>query len=133
MTCTDGRDPGPSRPVTHPRAFGSFTKKIRDLVLDEGVITLPHAVRSMTGLAADFLSWPTRGYLRPGYSADIAVLDLENLDDKATYEQPHQYSSGTVHLLVNGTFAIRDGVATEALAGRALVRGGAAFTADRGQ
>ena len=127
MTCTDGRDPGPTRPVTHPRAFGSFTKKIRDLVLDEGLLTLPYTVRSMTGLAADFLGWQERGYLREGYLADITVLDLETLDDMATYANPHQFSRGTVHVLVNGVFAIRDGEATMALAGRALVRGGAVF------
>ena len=127
MTCTDGRDPGPSRPVTHPRAFGSFTKKIRELVLDEGLLTLPYTVRSMTGLAADFLGWPERGYLRKGYLADITVVDLETLNDVATYENPHQYSRGTVHVLVNGVFAIRDGEATMALAGRPLVRGGGAF------
>lgn len=132
MTCTDGRDPGPTRPVTHPRAFGSFTKKLRDLVLDEGLITLPHAVRSMTGLAADFLEWTDRGYLRPGYVADVTVLDLASLQDMATYENPHQYSQGTVHVLVNGTFAIRDGEATTALPGRALVRGGGVFGADSG-
>ena len=127
MTCTDGRDPGPARPVTHPRAFGSFTKKIRDLVLDEDLLTLPYTVRSMTGLAADFLGWSERGYLREGSIADIAVLDLATLEDMATYENPHQYSRGTVHVLVNGTFAIRDREATMALAGRPLVRGGAAF------
>ncbi len=127
MTCTDGRDPGPTRPVTHPRAFGSFTKKIRDLVLDEELLSLPYTIRSMTGLAADFLGWSERGYLREGYLADITVLDLEALADMATYENPHQYSRGTVHVLVNGVFAIRDGEATMALAGRALVRGGAAF------
>ena len=129
MTCTDGRDPGPTRPVTHPRAFGSFTKKIRDLVLDEQLITLPHTVRSMTGLAADFLGWPDRGYLREGYAADITVLDVGAVEDMATYENPHQYSRGTVHVLVNGTFAIRDGEATMALPGRALVRGGKPFDA----
>jgi N-acyl-D-amino-acid deacylase len=129
MTCTDGRDPGPTRPITHPRAFGSFSKKIRDLVLDEGLITLPHAVRSMTGLAADFLEWPERGYLREGYFADIAVLRLDAVRDMATYEDPHRYSEGTVHVLVNGVFAIRGGEATMALGGRALVRGGAAFEA----
>ena len=127
MTCTDGRDPGPSRPVTHPRAFGSFSKKIRDLVLDERLISLPHTIRSMTGLAADFLDWPDRGYLREGYAADITVLDLNAVEDMATYDSPHQYSRGTVHVLVNGELAIRDGDATMALAGRALVRGGADF------
>jgi len=136
MTCTDGRDPGPTRPITHPRAFGSFTRKIRDLVLDEQLITLPFTVRSMTGLAADFLEWHDRGYLREGYAADIAVLDLEAVDDMATYENPHQYSRGTVHVLVNGTFAVRDGEAMMALAGRSLLRGGVLYggeVSDAGQ
>ncbi len=132
MTCTDGRDPGPSRPVTHPRAFGSFTKKLRDLVLDEELITLPFAIRSMSGLAADFLGWTDRGYLREGYVADITVLDLDEVQDMATYENPHRYSRGTVHVLVNGTFAIRDGEATMALAGRPLLRGGAVYEAGAG-
>lgn len=131
MTCTDGRDPGPARPVTHPRAFGSFTKKLRDLVLDERVVTLPHAVRSMTGLAADFLGWSDRGYLREGQAADVVALDLAAVQDMATYEDPHQYAQGTVHVLVNGVFAIRDGEATRALAGRALVRGGGVFGGPR--
>ncbi|MYK65515.1 MAG: amidohydrolase family protein [Gemmatimonadetes bacterium] len=97
------------------------------MVLDEGLLTLPYTVRSMTGLAADFLGWSERGYLREGYMADITVLNLQTLDDLATYENPHQYSRGTVHVLVNGVFAIRDGEATMALAGRPLVRGGGAF------
>jgi N-acyl-D-amino-acid deacylase len=127
MTCTDGRDPGPTRPVTHPRAFGSFTKKLRDLVLDDSVITLPFAIRSMTGLAADFLGWTDRGYLREGYLADVTVLDLAEVRDMATYEEPHQFARGSVNVLVNGVFALRDGRATEALAGRPILRGGASF------
>ncbi|MEE2844911.1 MAG: amidohydrolase family protein [Gemmatimonadota bacterium] len=127
MTCTDGQDPGPTRPVTHPRAFGSFTKKLKDLVIDEQLITLPYSVRSMTGLAADFLGWTDRGYLRVGMAADIAVLDMARVQDMATYEDAHQYSEGTVHVLVNGVFAIRDGSATGEMPGRPILRGGAAF------
>ncbi len=124
MTCTDGRDPGPTRPITHPRAFGSFTKKIRNLVLDEELIALPFTVRSMTGLAADFLGWEDRGYLREGYAADITVLDIEAVEDLATYEDPHQFSRGTVHVLVNGVFAVKGSEATLELAGHPLLRGG---------
>ena len=124
MTCTDGRDPGPGQAITHPRVFGAFTKKLKDLALDRQVVSLPFAVRSMTGLAADFLGWTDRGYVREGYAADIAVLDLARVQDKATYENPQQYAEGTVHVLVNGVFAIRDGEATEALAGVPIRRGG---------
>jgi N-acyl-D-amino-acid deacylase len=127
MTCTDGRDPGPGQAVTHPRVFGAFTKKLRDFVLDEELLEMTFAVRSMTGAAADFLEWTERGYLREGYVADITVLDPDGIRDLATYEEPHQYAEGAVHVLVNGTFAIRGGEATGALAGRPLVRGGGVF------
>jgi len=127
MTCTDGRDPGPGQAITHPRVFGAFTKKLRDYVLDDDLISLPFAVRSMTGLAADFMGWTDRGYLREGYHADITVLELDEVQDLATYEEPQQYSRGTVHVLLNGEFALRDGELTGVLAGRPLVRGGGVF------
>ncbi|MFQ6046569.1 MAG: amidohydrolase family protein [Gemmatimonadales bacterium] len=127
MTCTDGRDPGPGQRIIHPRAFGAFTKKLEDFVIDEGLLTMPFAIRSMTGLAADFLAWTDRGYLREGYYADLTVLNPERIHARATFENPRQYSEGTVHVLVNGTFALRDGAPTGALAGRALVRGGSPY------
>ena len=127
MTCTDGRDPGPGQAITHPRVFGAFTKKLKDFVLDDDVIALPFAIRSMTGLAADFMGWQDRGYLRVGYAADVSVFDLAAVQDRATYEDPQQYSEGTIHVLVNGVFAIRDGESTGALAGRPILRGGGVF------
>ena len=96
-------------------------------LIDERLITLPHSVRSMTGLGADFLGWTDRGYLRAGMAADIAVLDMSRVQDMATYEDPHQYSEGTVHVLVNGVFAVRDGSWTGEMPGRPLVRGGGVF------
>ena len=122
MTCTDGRTPSPAQNVTHPRVFGAFTRKLRQFVIDEQVITMPFAVRSMTGLAADFLRLDDRGYLRAGAVADIAVFDRGRIRDRATYDDPRQPSEGTVHVLVNGRFAIRDGEPTGALAGRPVRR-----------
>ncbi|MGE0440326.1 MAG: amidohydrolase family protein [Gemmatimonadales bacterium] len=122
MTCTDGRTPAPGQKVTHPRVFGAFSKKLRDFVIDDTVITMTAAVRSMTGLAADFLGLPDRGYLRAGQAADIAVLDSARIRDRATYENPSQASEGTVHVLVNGRFAIRDGKRADVTAGRVLRR-----------
>ena len=120
MTCTDGRDIEPDIPVGHPRVYGAFTKKLRDFVLDEARISMPFAIRSMSGLAAEFLELDDRGFLREGMKADVAILDPEQIRDRATYDEPHQYSEGTVHVLVNGQFAIRDGAHTGALAGRPL-------------
>ncbi len=122
MTCTDGRTPSPTQNVTHPRVFGAFTRKLRQFVLDERIITMPFAIRSMTGLAADFLHLDDRGYLRDGAVADIAVLDGDRIRDRATYDRPRQPAEGTVHVLVNGRFAIRDGDATGALAGQPIRR-----------
>lgn len=117
MTCTDGRTPGPGQAVTHPRVFGAFTRKLTDFAMDEQVITVPFAIRSFTGLAADFLRLPDRGYVREGMHADLVVLDPATLADPATYENPQQYAEGAVHVLVNGEFAIRDREPTGVLAG----------------
>lgn len=124
MTGTDGRTPAPDQPIAHPRPFGAFTKKLSDFAIEEEVISVPFAIRSMTGLAADFLGISDRGYVREGMHADIAVLDPERIRDRATYEAPQQLSEGTVHVLVNGRFALRDGAATGDLAGVPLLRGG---------
>ena len=122
MTCTDDRTPAPGQNVTHPRVYGAFTRKLCQFVLDEELVTMAFAIHSMTGLAADFLRLDNRGYLRPGAAADIAVLDTTRIRDRATYEAPRQPSDSTVHVLVNGRFAIRDGRATGELAGRPIRR-----------
>lgn len=122
MTCTDGGMPSGDG-IVHPRSYGAFTKKLREMALDDEVISLPFAIRGMTSLAATFLGFDTRGLIKEGFYADIAVFDLENLRDRATYEDPHQHSEGTLHVLVNGTVAFRDGEPTGALAGRPLRRG----------
>ena len=122
MTCTDGRPPSPTQTITHPREFGAFTRKLRRFALDERIITMPFAIRSMTGLAADFLRLDDRGYLRVGAVADIAALDPDRIRDRATYERPRQAAEGTVHVLVNGRFAIRNGEPTGARAGRPIRR-----------
>lgn len=122
MTCTDGVSPPPGGGITHPRAYGAFPRKIRLFVEEDDAIDLPFAVRSMTGLAADFLGLHDRGYVREGGVADLAVLDLSRYADLATYEEPRRLSEGVVHLLVNGRFAIHGGAATGALAGRPIRR-----------
>jgi N-acyl-D-amino-acid deacylase len=124
MTCTDGRTPVFGEGITHPRPYGAFTRKLRLFVYEEAIISLPFAVRGMTSLATGFLGIPGRGLIKEGFFADIAVFDEARLRDRATFENPHQYSEGTVHVLVNGQFAFRDGEPTGALAGRPILRGG---------
>jgi len=124
MTCTDGRTPRPDQPITHPRTYGAFARKMRLFVFEEPVLTPEFAIRSFSGLAADFYRLPDRGYLREGYVADIVLLDPDRYTDKATFSEPRQYTEGVVHVLVNGDFAVRDGDATNALAGIPLTRPG---------
>ena len=122
MTCTDGRTPRPDQVITHPRAFGAFPKKMRMFVLDEPSLPAEFIVRSFSGLAADFYGLADRGYLREGYFADIVVLDPQAYRDTASFDKPRSYAEGVRALLVNGEFAIRDGNATNTLAGRPLIR-----------
>ena len=120
MTCTDGVSTMPTQDITHPRAYGGFPKKIRQFVNEDQAIDLSFAIRSMTGLAADFLRLPDRGYVREGMIADIAIIDPNRFTDRATYEDPLRLSEGVIHLLVNGTFAIQDEVITDDRAGKVI-------------
>lgn len=120
MTCTDGRTPAEGQNVVHPRVYGAFPRKMRMLALDDSVVSVPFVIRSFSGLAADFFGLADRGYLRPGMVADVVVIDLDGYRDLATMRDPHHFSEGVVHALVNGSFAIRDGDFLGSLAGQAL-------------
>ena len=122
MTCTDGRTPHPDQTIAHPRTFGAFPMKFRRYVTEEAVLTPEVAIRGFSGLAADFLRLPDRGYLRTGQVADLVVIDPESYRDRATYEAPQQLAEGVRHVLLGGRFAIRDGELTGVLAGQALRR-----------
>ncbi|MGY8986227.1 MAG: N-acyl-D-amino-acid deacylase family protein [Sphingomonadales bacterium] len=127
MTCTDGRIPHPDQVSAHPRTYGSFTKKLREYVLAEKIISMSFAVRSMSGLAADFLHLKNRGYLKVGQAADIAIFDISKIMDVTSYENPKQFSQGARFVLVNGKFALKDGAHTGKLAGVSILRDGNTF------
>lgn len=102
----------------HPRAYGSFARVLGKYARDEGLITLPEAVRRLSGFAADNLKLKQRGYLWRGYFADVAVFDPSKVQDYAAPGDPHQYSEGMVHVFVNGAQALEDGQPTGRLPGR---------------
>ena len=85
-------------------------------------MTLSEAIRKMSALPAETLRIERRGRLQKGYFADIVVFDPEKVRDLATFEDPHQYATGIVHVLVNGVQVLRDGEHTGAKPGR-VVRG----------
>ena len=109
-----------SRP--HPRAYGSFARLLGRYVREEGLVSLEEAVRRLSSLPAENLRLRDRGLLRPGCFADIVVFDPATIADHATFDDPHRYASGVVHVLVNGVPVIRAGEHTGALPGR-VVRG----------
>ncbi len=111
-----------SRPGAHPRHFGAFTRKIARYVKDLKAITLPFAIRSMTGLPARIIGLEDRGFLRESYKADLVVFDLERLRDRATVLEPDLFSEGVDYVMVNGVFTIDGGDFTDALPGEVILR-----------
>ena len=107
---------------THPRAYGNFARLLGKYVREERVIPLEEAVRKLTSLPAGNLGIAGRGSLEPGYFADVVIFDPETIIDHATYEDPHQYATGMVHVFVNGAQVLADGEHTGALPGQ-VVRG----------
>lgn len=106
----------------HPRAYGNFARLLGRYVRDEQLIPLEEAVRRLTGLPARNLSLRERGLVRAGYFADLVIFDPAAIRDHATFEQPHQYATGMVHVFVNGEQVLENGEHTGATPGR-VVRG----------
>jgi N-acyl-D-aspartate/D-glutamate deacylase len=106
----------------HPRAYATFSRVLAKYVRDEKLLTLEEAVRKMTSLAASRARLADRGVLRAGMKADVAVFDPAKVRDLSTYEDPHHYSAGVSHVVVNGVPVLRDGTMTGELPGRVLQR-----------
>jgi N-acyl-D-amino-acid deacylase len=119
-TDAGGADPERARGLTHPRAYGTYTRILGRYVRDEGVLGLEDAVRKMSSAVATRLSIPDRGVIRDGFFADLAIFDPATVADRATFEAPHQLSVGMVHVLVNGVPVVRNGQHTGATPGRAV-------------
>lgn len=107
----------------HPRSFGTFPRKIGRYAIEEGVLSLAAAIRSATGLPAEILGLKSRGLLRDGMAADVVVFDAAEFRDRSDFDNPWQSNTGLRHVLVNGVFAVHNGVPTGAMAGKALRRG----------
>ncbi|MDA0630890.1 MAG: D-aminoacylase [Proteobacteria bacterium] len=106
----------------HPRTYGTFPRVLGHYVRDLQLLSLEQAVHRASGLPATNLSLRNRGFLREGYFADVLVFDPATIQDHATFEQPHQYSTGMEKVFVNGELVFEDGEHTGALPGQ-FVRG----------
>lgn len=123
MTASDGGLVPWMEGVPHPRSYGTFPRKIRHYVLEEEIVDLPSAIRSMTGLPAQVFRMSDRGVLRPGAYADVVVFDLALLESPATFTEPHQLAEGMVEVFVGGEAAISSGEFTGIFAGRVIRKG----------
>jgi len=106
----------------HPRTYGNFSRLLGKYVRDEQIISIEEAVRKLTSLPASNLKINKRGSLSKGYFADLAIFNAETIQDHATFSEPHQLSTGMIHVFVNGEQVLKNSKHTGATPGR-VVRG----------
>ena len=106
----------------HPRGYGTFSRVIRKYVNETPIFSIEEAVYKMTGMPAQKLGLKDRGLLKEGFFADITIFDQKTIADKATFTNPHNYSKGIKHVLVNGKLTIKDGKHEGVMNGEILKR-----------
>lgn len=120
--CSDAASMNPAgvflKSSSHPRAYGNFARLLGKYVREEKVITLQEAIRKLTSLPCDNLKIQKRGRLAVGNYADIVIFDPNKIQDKATFEKPHQLSEGMIHVFVNGKQVVSNGQHTGVKSGR---------------
>lgn len=121
-TDAGSQDPATARGMTHPRTYGNFPRIFAKYVREERVLPLEDAVRKASSAVATRLNLTDRGVLKVGLKADVIVFDPATIQDHATFEQPHQLSTGVRDVFVNGVAVVRGGVHTGARPG-VVVRG----------
>jgi N-acyl-D-amino-acid deacylase len=128
LVCSDAACRAPygvlSQDCPHPRTYGTFGAFFRRYVKELGRLTLEEAVQKVTSLACSVFGIAGRGEIRPGYYADLVVLDWPEYRDCAEYGAPHRYCEGVRAVIVNGVLTLKDGVLSGRRAGRVLRRQG---------
>ncbi|MCL4860387.1 MAG: amidohydrolase family protein [Caldilineaceae bacterium] len=102
--------------VIHPRQYGSVARILGACVRDQGLFSLEEAVFKLTGYPAARFGLRNRGYLREGAFADVVVFDPQQIQDQATYTQPHALSIGVEHVVVNGALIVQDAAPVDMVA-----------------
>jgi len=106
----------------HPRSYGTNPRFIQKFVNEKKLVSIQEAIRKMTSMPAQRLGLTNRGRLTPGYAADIVIMDLPNVEEKATFVDPHQYPEGITHVIVNGEIVIKDGDYTGKTSGQMITK-----------
>ncbi len=104
----------------HPRSYGTFPRILGFYVRERGILSMTKAIHKMTGLAAGRLGLKDRGLIVPGFAADLVLFDPLLIQDRSTFDHPHQYATGVVYTWVNGCPVVQEGTITGNTPGRVL-------------
>ena len=120
MVASDGRITEFGKGHPHPRVYGTFPRVLGRYVREMKVLDLPTAIHKMSGLPAQVFGIPERGLLKEGYFADLVIFNPDTIQDKATFEAPHQYPVGIDFVIVNGKVVLEEGAFYDLRAGKVL-------------
>lgn len=104
-----GSDGLPSDPNPHPRLWGTFPRVLAHYCRDLQLFNLSEAVRKMTGLSASRFRLQDRGVVRTGAFADLTLVDMDKIEDVATYNDPCRTAPGIDLVVVNGVVSYEQG------------------------
>jgi N-acyl-D-amino-acid deacylase len=109
---------------THPRSYGTFPRILGVYAREKGTLSMAKAIHKMTGLTASRLGLKDRGLIKPGFAADLVLFDPLTIQDRSTFDHPHQYAAGVVYSWVNGYPVVQKGIITGNTPGRVLRKRG---------
>ena len=125
MIASDGRLSTPGEGHPHPRSYGTFPRVLSTYVREKKLLSLEEAIYKMTLFPAQTYGIKDRGLLRKGMKADLVIFAADQIQDTATFIEPHQYPEGILYVIVNGKLAVDQGKFLNQLNGKVLRKNGA--------
>ncbi len=120
MIASDGKLSQPGENHPHPRSYGTFPRVLGKYVREKNVISLSEAIKKMTSMPANLLGLTDRGKIVEGCKADLVIFDPEKIKDRATFEEPHQYSQGIETVIINGKVCLENNKLTGITSGKLI-------------